>query len=94
MNEMLQAAPVLAEGWGHHAGAGGPGWWIVFPIAWFLIIAGGITAVVLGSRRRHRLAGRRAGEARLAERYAAGEIDEEEYRRRMTGLRSLSERND
>ncbi|MFC7405908.1 SHOCT domain-containing protein [Georgenia alba] len=92
MTTFLQTVPLLAEGWGHHGAGGGPGWWIAFPIAWFLLLAGGITAIVLTARRRHRLAGLRAGEARLAERYAAGEIDEEEYRRRMTGLRGLTDR--
>lgn len=91
VTELVHATPVLAEPWGHHGPGGGPGWWIVFPIAWFLLLAGGVTAVVVTTRRRHRLAGRRAGEARLAERYAAGDIDEEEYRHRMSGLRGLTD---
>ncbi|MFD1719444.1 SHOCT domain-containing protein [Georgenia deserti] len=88
---IAQHAPVLAERFGHHGPGDGPGWWIVFPIAWFLLLAGGLAAVVVSVRRRHRLAGRRAGEARLAERYAAGEIDDEEYRRRLNGLRTMTE---
>jgi putative membrane protein len=34
-------------------------------------------------------AGRQAGEARLAERYASGEIDEQEYERRLSTLKRL-----
>jgi putative membrane protein len=67
----------------------GPGaWWPVFPILWFLIIAGAVTFFVVSSRRRARFAGQRAGERRLAERYADGEIDEGEYRARREVLRS------
>jgi len=67
----------------------GPGpWWPIFPILWFLLIAGVITAFVIGGRRRARFSGQRAGERRLAERYAAGEIDEEEYTARRAFLRS------
>jgi putative membrane protein len=35
------------------------------------------------------MSGQRAGEARLAERFAAGEIDEQEYERRLATLRRL-----
>ncbi len=34
-------------------------------------------------------AGTRAGEAKLAERYAAGEIDEQEYERRLATLKRM-----
>jgi putative membrane protein len=66
---------------------GPPAFWPVFPIAWFLVLA---TAAVVGFlvvRRNRAEAPRRAGEARLAERYAAGEIDEEQYRTRLGILR-------
>jgi len=66
----------------------GPGaWWPVFPILWFLVIAGIVTTFVLVSRRNRAMAGPRAGEAKLAERYATGEIDEPEYRERLTVLK-------
>jgi putative membrane protein len=68
-------------------GDGPPAFWPVFPIAWFLFL---ITAAVVGFLlvRRHRAeAPRRAGEARLAEKYAAGEIDADEYRTRLGVLR-------
>ena len=69
-------------------GDGPPAFWPVFPIAWFLIL---ITATVVGFlvlRRNRAAAPRLAGEARLAEKYAAGEIDAEEYRARLGVLRN------
>jgi len=69
-------------------GNGPPAFWPIFPIAWFLVL---ITAAVVGFlvlRRSRAAAPRRAGEARLAEKYAAGEIDAEEYRSRLGVLRN------
>ena len=66
----------------------GPGaWWPIFPIFWFLVIAAIVTFAVLRSRGRAERAGRYAGEQRLAERYANGEIDDEEYAARREVLR-------
>jgi putative membrane protein len=64
--------------WHDHA----PAWWPVFPIGfglfWLLVIGGGL----------YLLAKRPKGPERtLAERYARGEIDEEEYRERLGVLR-------
>ena len=72
----------------------GPGpWWPLFPILWLLfLLALFATFGFLGRRRwRHMqgYAGRRAGEARLAERFAAGEIDEQEYELRLATIRRL-----
>lgn len=72
----------------------GPGpWWPIFPLLWFLfVIALFMTFGFFGRRRwarMHALSGQRAGEARLAERYAAGEIDEQEYERRLSTLKRL-----
>ena len=65
----------------------GPGpWWPLFPLVWIAFIF--VTFAVLGRfgrRRWHR--GSYAGESRLAERYAAGEINEAEYRERLAVLR-------
>jgi uncharacterized membrane protein len=72
----------------------GPGpWWPIFPFLWLVfIIAVFATFRFFGLRRWRQVqgyAGTRAGEARLAERYAAGEIDEQEYERRLATLRRL-----
>ncbi len=72
---------------------GGPGWWIVFPIVWFLLV---LMVVVLVARRVRRgwVTGgpwvHHAGPdpvSILGERYARGEIDEAEYRTRLAVLR-------
>ncbi|WP_166845611.1 SHOCT domain-containing protein [Isoptericola sp. BMS4] len=74
----------------HPYGAGGgPGWWIVFPILWFLLVA---TVVVLIARRARRYGppwarGGAGGADVLGERFARGEIDEAEYRQRLAVLR-------
>jgi putative membrane protein len=59
---------------------------------WGLIVAGIVVLVrYLGRSEQHgsvRLADRPAPEQLLAERFARGEIDEEEYRRRLDTLRA------
>jgi putative membrane protein len=77
------AATTVADRWDGDR----PDYWFIFPIMWFLIIAGGIVAAVVISRRNRNAAGPRAGESVLAQRYAAGEIDEEEYTARLAVLR-------
>ena len=77
------AATTVADHWDGDR----PDYWFIFPIMWFLIIAGGIVAAVVISRRNRNAAGPRAGETVLAQRYAAGEIDEEEYAARLAVLR-------
>jgi putative membrane protein len=61
----------------------GPHWWPVFPLLWLLIIIGVITTCVLVARRNRDRTAVRSGESRLAERFAAGEIAEDEYRHRL-----------
>ena len=71
-------------GWG-----GGPGWgWMVaMGVFWVLLIAGIVLAVVLAlrgsSRSRVDDGGGSRARAILEERFARGEIDEEEFRRRL-----------
>ncbi len=82
------AATVATHPYGWGAG-GGPGWWIVFPILWFLLFA---TVVALVARRARRGFGGPWGRegspaSVLGERYARGEIDEAEYRHRLAVLR-------
>ncbi|MGH3383441.1 MAG: SHOCT domain-containing protein [Nocardioidaceae bacterium] len=84
---MFSTEIVLATADGRWDGSGG--WWVIFPILWFVVIVGVITAVVFNVRRRGRLSGQRAGERRLAERFASGEIDAEEYESRLTALQNV-----
>jgi putative membrane protein len=70
--------------WGDGAG----GWWPVFPILWVALLAGvAVTIAVLYARRTRTAGPAAAAQARLAERYASGEIDESEYRERLDVLR-------
>ena len=78
---MLSTALSSAHGWD------GPGpWWPLFPLLWFAFLVFVVLMVGRFGRRRWGR-GSYAGEARLAERFAAGEIDEDEYRNRLAVLR-------
>jgi putative membrane protein len=69
---------------------GGPGpWWPIFPLTWLLVVAAIITTIVVVGRRRSRREGSRAGRNRLAERFASGEIDEQEYEQRLATINRL-----
>lgn len=77
---LLMAAPILADHLDHHHGE----WWPLFPLLWFALFLG----IFFLIRRRGGCApGRRTGEAVLAERYAKGEISEEEFDERRQVLR-------
>jgi putative membrane protein len=67
------------------AGHGGPGWWILFPIGFWLLVA----FAVFSFRRRAWSGGWSGGsaESTLAETYARGDIDEAAYRARLAVLR-------
>ena len=71
----------------HWDGDGPPAFWPIFPALWLLVVAGIVVTAILVTRLNRAAAPMRAGESRLAERYAAGEIDEEEYRTRRQVLR-------
>jgi putative membrane protein len=75
---------VVAHG-GHYDGPGA--WWPVFPLIWLLFLAAAVTFFVTRGRRRMQSCGPRSGERVLAERYATGEIDDDEYARRLAVLR-------
>ena len=74
---------------------GPPPWWPIFPIFWLLFIVVVAATLITLRRRRWGACGYgpgygyeqgRSGLERLAERYAAGEIDEDEYRSRKAVL--------
>jgi putative membrane protein len=68
-----------------HPGWHGPGWWLVFPVLFWLVVLS--TAGYLIYRRSPRQSARAAAERTLAERYARGEIDGDELRQRRRVLR-------
>ncbi len=79
---MMTSILVASEHWD------GPGaWWPIFPLVWLLVVGALITTFVLMRRRSIQTGGTRAGESRLAERFAAGEIGEQEYRERRAVLK-------
>jgi putative membrane protein len=74
---------IVAEaGW--HGGT----WFLVFPLLWIALFIG----VFLVVRNRDAHATRRSAETVLGERYARGEIDEQEYRARLAVLRQRNVR--
>ena len=94
MTSLIDTATSAAALATHDGQWNGPGpWWPIFPFLWLLfIIAVFATFRFVGVRRWRQAqgqAGTRAGGARLAERYAAGEIDEQEYERRLGTLRRM-----
>ena len=94
MNSTIEASSqMLAD---HYDGPGH--WWPIFPIFWLLCL---LTFVFVMTRfgwwRRNRCLDEqrrdepiRTGKSRLAERFAAGEIDEQEYRSRLAVLEDAS----
>lgn len=81
-SDAVDAYPV----WGHGFGAGGPGWWLIFPILFWALVLSVVGYVIY--RRSPKQQARSAGERTLAERYARGEISEEELRQRRGVLRA------
>lgn len=83
---MLSTYPLLSTALANDHWDGPGPWWPLFPLLWlaFIIVAFAVFGR-FGRRRWHH--GSYAGESRLAERYAAGEIDEAEYRERLAVLR-------
>lgn len=80
------AMPLLDHPGPWHDG-GGPGWWLVFPITFGLFwIAAGVGAFLLLRRRTAPRDPRTNAESLLAERFARGDIDEDEYYARLATL--------
>ena len=71
--------------WGHRGF--GHGFGFIFPLLFWLLLFAGIFFLVRRKQDWREWHGVRSGEAVLAERYAKGEISEEEYRQRKAVLR-------
>lgn len=82
----LTARAAEHQGW---AGGGGGPWWLFFPLIGILLVG---SLVWLLARRRDPASGQPMSHAVevLAARYARGEIETEEYRRRLDEIRGLS----
>lgn len=84
--------------WQHGADYGPPAWWPVFPVGfglfWLAVLAGAFMLLRRRGWGRTATAGATAGDplaqarATLAERFARGEIDEDEYHARSAALRA------
>ena len=74
---------------GHESGPWDSEWWWVWRLSMFLIFIAVIVFVIWWSRRswpRHEMSGVERARGILAERYARGEIDGDEYRERLAQL--------
>ncbi len=75
-----------------HRDFGWYGFGFIFPLLFWVLIFGAIFFFARRRRDWHEWHGVRSGESVLAERYAKGEISEEEYRQRKAVLREGGER--
>lgn len=81
-------AVVLSQMWNDSGDHMGRGWWWVMGIGWLIFLALLVVlSVVLVRHFTQSGPSRRAAEDVLAERFARGEIDEDEYRRRRDVIR-------
>ncbi len=80
---MMAAAEMLAN----HGHAGG--WWPIFPLFWLLLWGVVIFALFRSKRGLARWRGGPSAESVLGERYARGEINENEYRDRLKVLKDV-----
>lgn len=82
---MLADGPGWGPGWG--PGDAGPrGWWPLIPIVWGLVWLA-VIATVVGLLWRRGSGDTRSARSALAERFARGDIDEQEYAERRAVLR-------
>lgn len=65
---------------------GGPGWWLVFPAVFWLLVLTAVGYTIF--RHTPARSARAAAEQLLAERYARGEISADELRERRNVLRN------
>ncbi|WP_221623128.1 SHOCT domain-containing protein [Micromonospora globispora] len=87
MAEFLSVASMTYAhpGWDGPGHGDGPGWWLIFPVLFWLVVLSAVG--YLAWRRSPAQQARSAGERTLAERYARGEITEDELRLRRGVLR-------
>lgn len=87
MINLMELAAGSANHGGWEGGWGGP-WWVLVPLLWIALAA---TVIWLVARRQTGPTEVPGGGAVgiLAARYARGEIDSEEYRRRLDEIRGL-----
>ena len=85
---MRMTALVLAQMWDHDDHMG-DGWGWLMGIGWILVVTLLVVLVVVLVRHDapREGTGRSSAESLLSERFARGEIDEDEYRRRRRALR-------
>jgi putative membrane protein len=84
-------ASMVAQMWGDsdHMG-GGTGWWWVMGIGWLVflaLVATLLSFIIRQAADRGRRPASHGAEDLLADRFARGEIDEDEYRQRREALR-------
>jgi putative membrane protein len=81
-------AVVLSQMWDDGRDHMGRGWWWVMGVGWLVFLALVVVlSVVLVVHFTQQGRTRRSAEDVLAERFARGEIDEDEYRKRRDALR-------
>jgi putative membrane protein len=79
----LGASHWTGRDWAHGGGA----WWLAFPLLWLVVIAIVVTTFFVVMRRTTPRSRSPTAEAKLADRYAVGDITEDEYRERLAVLR-------
>lgn len=89
LTQILTHAAAAHPGW-YRPGAwhAGPGWWLAFPIVFWLLVLSAVAYVIYWRSPRH--SARRSAEHTLAELFARGEISEDELKQRRAVLRGRS----
>ncbi len=88
LTQLVSDAVLTYSGWGHGPGAGGPGWWLIFPVLFLTMVLSAVGYLIY--RRSPKQQARSAAEQTLAQRYARGEISEDELRQRRNVVRGRS----
>jgi putative membrane protein len=86
MSAVVTAQRIVCDNCGDHMSNG---WWWAMGIGWLVFLAVVVVLVVVLVRHFSSTGGRgvRSAQDTLAERFARGEIDEDEYRKRRDALR-------